>query len=124
MTSGRPIRVGLNLLYLRPGKVGGTETYARELIAALARSGRSFECVIFANRKASPTFAEAGKDPRFAIISCGVPASPWMRHVWEQAQFPGLARRYRLDVLHSLAHVSPLRARCAKVVRSEEHTSE
>ena len=31
------MHVGLNLLYLVPGETGGMETYARELIGALAR---------------------------------------------------------------------------------------
>ena len=33
----RPLRIGVNALYLIPGGVGGTEIYLRRLLAALAR---------------------------------------------------------------------------------------
>ena len=32
----RPLRIGVNALYLLPGGVGGTEIYLRNLLAALA----------------------------------------------------------------------------------------
>jgi len=32
----RPLRIGVNALYLIPGGVGGTEIYLRELLRALA----------------------------------------------------------------------------------------
>jgi hypothetical protein len=39
MSDSRPedggLRIGINLLYLTPGQVGGTEVYARELLRAL-----------------------------------------------------------------------------------------
>jgi glycosyltransferase involved in cell wall biosynthesis len=110
------MRVGINILYLRPGIVGGTETYARELLAAMARLERRFECVLFVNARAEESFSLFRSDPRFEVVRCAVPASPLLRHGWEQMQFPRLCRKYRLDVLHSLGHVTPLLPRCAKVV--------
>lgn len=111
-----PIRVGINALYLHPGIVGGTEVYAREMLTAMARQARAFECVLFVNPRAEATFADLRSDPRFQVVRCDVPRSPLLRHIWEQLNFARLCRRHRLDVLHSLGHVSPLFPRCAKVV--------
>ena len=42
------MKIGINILYLIPGKVGGTETYARELLSALTKEIKSGdELVIF-----------------------------------------------------------------------------
>jgi glycosyltransferase involved in cell wall biosynthesis len=112
----RPIRIGINILYLRPGIVGGTETYARELLAAMARLERPFECVLFVNPRAADSFETFQADPRFEVVRCPVPGPAFLRHIWEQANFPRLCRKYRLDLLHSLGHVSPLLPRCAKAV--------
>lgn len=39
-TESAELDVGVNLLWLRPGQVGGTETYARRILRAVASSGR------------------------------------------------------------------------------------
>ncbi len=46
-------RLGINLLYLVPRQVGGTEIYARRLVAALAR--RVPEIVVFCGIEAAET---------------------------------------------------------------------
>ncbi len=38
----RPLRIGVNALYLIPGGVGGTEIYLRSLLAALAQIARTW----------------------------------------------------------------------------------
>jgi glycosyltransferase involved in cell wall biosynthesis len=43
------MRVGLNALTLRPGKVGGTEVYLRNLIAALAQGDQENEYLVLCN---------------------------------------------------------------------------
>ena len=53
MTSIDPARVLLNLLWLRPGQVGGTENYAVRLLGSLADSGRLPRLVV------SPALAAA-----------------------------------------------------------------
>lgn len=51
--------MGVNLLYLRPGKVGGSEIYVRNLVRQLtARS--DVELTLFCSRESAPTFADAG----------------------------------------------------------------
>ncbi len=32
----KPLRIGINILFLLPGSVGGTEVYSRNLLQALA----------------------------------------------------------------------------------------
>ncbi|HEY3928655.1 MAG TPA: glycosyltransferase family 1 protein [Candidatus Koribacter sp.] len=109
-------QIGLNLLFLRPGRVGGTETYARGLVEGFLSLRLPYRFSLFLNSEAYPTFAELDSEPNFQRILCSVPLNPSLRHVWEQIYFPGLIERHSLDLFHSLANVIPFRTRCKTIV--------
>lgn len=110
-----PLRVGLNLLYLLPGIVGGTETYAAGLVRGLAEVDDGVEYVVFLNRESADW--PLPDIPAFQRVVCPVRASSraW-RLLYEQFRLPALARRHNLDVLHSLGYVAPVLGRCPGVV--------
>jgi glycosyltransferase involved in cell wall biosynthesis len=101
------MRVGLDLLYLVPGQTGGRETYARELIPALADLAPELELVAFVNRDAGPRLAaELGPNVRAVTL----PVSARSRAQWALGELSLVslaARRARVDVLHSLANFAP-----------------
>ena len=47
----RPLRIGVNALYLIPGRVGGTEIYLRSLLQALAEIDKTHRYFVFMNRE-------------------------------------------------------------------------
>jgi glycosyltransferase involved in cell wall biosynthesis len=109
------MRIGLNLLYLIPGRVGGTETYGLSLMSALSAADRENEYVVFLNREASEIpFPSAAN---FRRVHCAVSAvhRP-LRYAWEQALLPAQLRKYGIDVVHSPGYVAPLSCPCANVV--------
>ena len=107
--------IALNLLYLIPGVVGGTETYARSLINALAENDDENEYAVFLNREAADIDVTPG--PNFRRIVCPVMAMQRaMRYTWEQGVLPLQLLREKPDLVHSLGYVSPLAARCPQVV--------
>jgi glycosyltransferase involved in cell wall biosynthesis len=109
------MRVALNLLYLLPGVVGGTETYARSLIKAMARLGDDNEYMIFLNRESAELDVTPAKN--FSRIICPINATNRAaRYSWEQGAMPLQLRRARPDVIHSLGYVIPLAARGPQVV--------
>jgi glycosyltransferase involved in cell wall biosynthesis len=102
-------RVGLNLLYLVPGRVGGTEIYARNLVHALARERPDVEWVVFAGAEAAPSLAAEPWDGRVRVVRCPVRAAVKPARVaYELAALPAAAARERVDLLHSLGTTSPL----------------
>ena len=106
--------IGINALYLIPGRVGGSEIYLRRLLAALADLDRENEYLIFTNRENRGTFS-AG--PNFREYYCPIRALIRPERIaWEQLILPFLARRLRLDLLHSPGSVSPLFLPCPSVV--------
>ena len=108
------MRIGINALYLIPGRVGGSEIYLRRLISALARIDRENEYIIFTNRENRGSF-ELGDN--FREHHCPVRALIRPHRIaWEQMVLPYRARQHGLDVLHSPGFVAPLFARCPSVV--------
>jgi glycosyltransferase involved in cell wall biosynthesis len=109
------MRIGLNLLYMIPGVVGGTETYARGLLGGLKQLRPNHEFVLFLNRESSALdFADA---PGFRTIICPVNALGRMhRYYFEQVQLRRYLKEHKVDLLHSLGYTSPLLLRCPTVV--------
>ncbi len=110
----RPLKIGVNALYLIPGGVGGTEIYLRNLLSALAAIDKHNEYFIFTNR-------ETGKDlcPRvqnFQSVAARVPARlrP-ARLLWEQTVLPLQSFFRRLDVMFSPGFTAPLLTSAHKV---------
>jgi glycosyltransferase involved in cell wall biosynthesis len=107
--------VGLNLLYLLPGVVGGTETYAAGLLDGLSQLDENARFLVYCNRESSEWPLPA--DARFTRVVCPVWATSRARRYWyEQRVLPRRAQDDGIDVLHSLGYVAPLTLRCPSVV--------
>ena len=108
------MRIGINALYLIPGRVGGSEIYLRRLISALGRIDSENEYVVFTNRENRGTFELADN---FQEHHCPVKALIRPHRIaWEQMVLPYRARQHKLDVLHSPGFVAPLFCPCPSVV--------
>lgn len=113
----RELRIGLNLLYLVPGAVGGTETYARELIRALALERPDATFVAFCGREAQASLRAQAWPANVAIVALPVrSALKPARILAELTLMAGAARRHRIDLLHSFGTTSPLAGRVPRVV--------
>jgi glycosyltransferase involved in cell wall biosynthesis len=109
------MKIGINLLYLLPGVVGGTETYAAGLLHGLAEIDQWNEYVVFVNRE-----SESWPLPpavNFTRVVCPVQAAGRAsRYFFEQVRLPRLLAQHHIDVVHSLGYVGPLVAPCPSVV--------
>lgn len=102
------MRVGLNLLWLVPGVVGGTEGYATSLLAGLAERTATDTFTVFA----LPGYVDAYPQLAAALRTVLAPVGPGRRvarrvaieHSWLARQ----VRREQLDLLHHLGGVAPL----------------
>jgi glycosyltransferase involved in cell wall biosynthesis len=109
------MRIGINALYWLPGKVGGTETYLRNLLENLARIDKKNSYILFINPSAAGLLDYAGAD--FREVICNIPAflKP-VRVFWEQGELPRLAGQHKLDLLHSPGYTAPLRIDIPSIV--------
>jgi glycosyltransferase involved in cell wall biosynthesis len=108
-------RFGLNLLYLIPGLVGGTERYALALLREMARR-RPEDCFdVFLSREAAGVELPAEPNVRRVVGAFPARQRP-LRYAWEQLVLPAAVARRGIDLLHSPGYVMPLLARCPQVV--------
>lgn len=109
------MRIGINLLYLLPGVVGGTETVATGLLNGLQAINASSDFILFVNQE-SAEWAST-KFPTYETVVCPIfGCNRPKRYYYEQVKFPKLVQDYRIDLLHSLGYVSPLLVSCPTVV--------
>lgn len=107
--------IGINLLYLIPGKVGGTETYARELISAMQKViSDDDQLILFCTRDNSSTFSASSSS---RLITLPINASNRvMRLLAEQTLLPLACITHKIDVLFSLGYSAPFFHHCPSVV--------
>jgi glycosyltransferase involved in cell wall biosynthesis len=110
----RPLRIGINALYLIPGGVGGTEIYLRELLKALASIDVAHDYFVFINRETERELVP--KQPNFHAIRQPVRAAVRsLRILWEQTALPIWAVRLRLDALLNAGFTAPIYCPCTAV---------
>ncbi|SPP99642.1 Glycosyl transferase group 1 [Candidatus Sulfobium mesophilum] len=107
MLDGKAVRIGINALYLLPGRVGGSEIYIRNLVKHLAGTGGNNAFVIFTNQESAGAFDDAG--PGVEIVLCPIQASSRpVRILWEQLVLPFQILRHKIDILFSAGMTAPL----------------
>ena len=117
MTGGPLRRVGLNLLYLVPGEVGGTEIYARRLLEELPRQRPGTEFVVFSGNEAHESLAASDWPQNLRLVRVPVNAkSKPLRIAAEMTALPALDARARIQLLHSFGTTSPPLTRSVRVV--------
>ena len=110
----RPLRIGINALYLIPGGVGGTEIYLRGLLAGLAEIDPVNEYFIFTNRETGSGLAPASAN--FQQVPQHVRAvRRSSRLLWEQTVLPIEAVKRKLDVMLNPGFTAPLLCPCPQV---------
>ena len=107
--------IGINALYLLPGKVGGSETYLRNMVKWMAVLDRQNSYVLFINRESEGVIEAPA--PNFRIVPCRFRASNRpLRILWEQGVLPWHIKRYKIDVLLSAGMTAPVLCPAASVL--------
>ncbi len=103
------MHIGLNLLYLVPGEVGGSEIYARELVRALGIAAPQHQFTVYCAREATSSLKSEKWPDNVTIHEVPLDARDKPRRVtFELFRLPRIAKRDRLDLLHSLGQTTPL----------------
>lgn len=110
-------RLGVNTLFLVPGDVGGTETFLRETLKALADC-EGVTLVVFTNRDNDRVLRQdlQGKgNVEFVQLGFSAASRP-LRIILEQAWLPLATIGKRLDCLWSPGYTAPFWAPCPQAV--------
>jgi glycosyltransferase involved in cell wall biosynthesis len=84
------VRIGINLIPLRPGRMGGAEVYFRDLLAELLRRADHEYVLITADYNHASLPPDTPRCRRIPFVHEGRPARPGMRRL--AAALPSLAR--------------------------------
>jgi glycosyltransferase involved in cell wall biosynthesis len=112
------LKVGVNTLFMIPGEVGGSETYLRETLHAIAANHPGIALVLFTNRENDASLREelsSFGQIEFAMLDFKA-ANRYMRIVREQLELPHAARKAGIDLLWSPGYTAPFWAPCRQVV--------
>jgi len=110
----KPLRIGINALYLIPGGVGGTEIYLRGLLAALAEIDFANEYFVFTNRETDAALVPPRANFHHLPQRVHARFRP-ARIVWEQTVLPVEAARRRLHVMLNPGFTAPIYCPCPAV---------
>jgi glycosyltransferase involved in cell wall biosynthesis len=104
------MKVAVNTLFLIPGEVGGSETYLRETLLAVACHHPDIQLALVTNEENDEQLRQA-----FSHFSqCSFHQLPvratnrYARIIAEQTRLPGLLRRIQPDLLWSPGYTTPL----------------
>ncbi|HLM97836.1 MAG TPA: glycosyltransferase family 1 protein [Bryobacteraceae bacterium] len=110
----RPLRIGVNALYLIPGAVGGTEIYLRNLLDSLGEIDAVNQYFLFTNRETGQLLGPG--QANFHLVEQPVRAAfrP-ARILWEQTALPLSVAAHRIDVLLNPGFTGPIVCGCPQV---------
>ena len=114
--------VGLNALFLNPGRSGGPETYLRGLVPALAHEFPHVRFVVVTTRSGASALRADGWTDFLAIHELPVRDEERTRRlVAEQVLLPRFTRS-RVDLVHSLSTLAPVRTPVPAVITFHDVT--
>ena len=113
------MRIGIDSTPLPENPVGAG-IYIIQLIRALDKLNEEHELVIFAHPKGRERI-DLPQSPKLEWVVVNE-KSPAIRLLWEQTTLPILAKRQRIDLLHSLHYTSPLALPCKSIVTFHDMT--
>ncbi len=119
------MKIGINALYLLPGKVGGSEVYLRNLVTWLSKIDNQNEYFIYINKESEGIFEELVQDMK--IVQCPIKASSRLvRILWEQLILPFQVKLHNIDILLSAGMTSPFicPATSALVIYDLQHVNQ
>lgn len=99
----------IDLLWVRSGKVGGTEEFARNLIRGFMGTDTAFSCLLLVSKDEADGFSEFECDHRFKRLICNTRSADISRRVlWENLFLGAFLRRNGISVLLEPVYSLPL----------------
>jgi glycosyltransferase involved in cell wall biosynthesis len=107
--------LGINAVFLRP-RMGGLETYTRELIPRFVAARPDLRVSVFVSPEGLPVLREQSWAGEVALVTHPLLGRPGLKAITELTLLGALAPRRGVDLLHSVALTAPLRTRAVNVV--------
>lgn len=102
------MRIGIDLLWVKPGMSGGTESYTRNLLYGFGELDKENEYVLFVAKDNVDSFTDYKKYDNMQQVVCNVKCySPLKRYFWENLHMDNYARKAKVDVMFIPVYSKP-----------------
>lgn len=102
------MRIGIDLLWVRVGICGGTESYIRNLLDGFAEFAPEQDYVLFVARDNVESFRHYTKYSCFILYVCQVDCSNQMKRIlWENRNLDKIAQEEKVDVMFIPVYSKP-----------------
>lgn len=96
----RDRKVGVDLLWVRVGQNGGTESFIRNLLDGFARYDDKNEYLLFVSEDNADSFRHYEECPHMSLVLCNVKSASRPRRIlWENLHLDREAARHRVDIM-------------------------
>lgn len=103
------MRIGIDLLWVRVGKCGGTESYIRNILDGFSQYDSANEYVLFVARDNAESFRHYVENPIFFLHICQVDcANQAKRILWENMHLDRAAAKENIDVMFIPVYSKPM----------------
>lgn len=105
------MKIGIDLLWVRVGKCGGTESFIRNLLSGFAEYDKENEYVLFAAKDNAESFEKYEKDSKnMRIVKCPTKSESRVgRILWENLHLDNVAKREDVDLMYIPVYSMPRR---------------
>lgn len=101
-------KIAIDLLWLRPGKVGGTESYIRNLLDGFSKLEEEFDFTLLVSKDNAKTFEKYEADGRFHLLIADVESENIAKRIiWQNLFQNQLLRKYGLKKCFEPVYCKP-----------------
>lgn len=94
------MRIGIDLLWVRPGICGGTESFVRNLLDGFVQYDKENDYILFVAQDNAESFSQYGRQENMALRICPVKSAvQYKRILWENLHLDRHAAAERTDVM-------------------------
>ncbi len=105
------MKIGIDLLWVRVGKCGGTESFIRNLLSGFSKYDKENEYVLFAAKDNAESFEKYERDSKnIRIVKCPTKSESRVgRILWENLYLDNAAKREGVDLMYIPVYSMPRR---------------
>jgi len=95
------IRIGVDLLWVRPGQIGGTESYIRNLLEGLMQHApNEMHFVLFVSEDNYGSFEKYRESKKFELVRCNIKSTNIVKRIlWENMFLDEKAQKWNIDLM-------------------------
>lgn len=105
----KPLKMAIDLLWVKHNKVGGVESYIRNLLDSLLASNKNFYIFLIVSIDNIDSFAKYGDDPRFELVKCNLFSEKvGKRIIWQNIHLGKLLKNLGVNLCFEPHNYIPL----------------